>query len=409
MSIPETLPLRLTARQKDLLMQAVGLPNELHEKLQSGLPEDDMLVFDCSRDDLNDLAEFAAGEANHATDPRLEAEYEGILRRIEGLLNIAGPAPHGTEPVVPEPLLNALKELVQDPSVISFDDLIARAEEVVADKIKAPQADLEGLTPLQSMRLVESEWLPEGTAVLLNIALPYEEVSKSSGFNNARILLEVFRDEGPVKATQAGNLTRRFIEGMLDRLDLPEWYLKMDSATRKSLNEIHVYPLHMARVLLETAGLVELEGGRFSVTPLGRKVVSEDRAGDLYARLFCALYRQANLDYFDRMVEVPAIQEGAAYSLYAVSRLADDWVREDDLAQRVFLPYVRLSIPDNPYNIDLPADLAHARIFHHLQEFALLDRREVPDSSAPLGSVGEVRKTPLFDAFIRFDLDAEVE
>lgn len=407
MSIPETLPLRLTARQKDILLQAAGLPGELQEKLQSGLPEDDMLVFECSRDDLNDLAEFAAGEANHATDPRLEAEYEAILRRIEGLLNIAGPVPRGTEPVVPEPLLHALKELVQDPSVISFDDLIARAEEVVAGKINTPQADLEGLTPLQSMRLVESHWLPEGAAVLLNIALPYEEVSKSSVFNNARLLLEIFRDEGPVKATQSGNLMRRFIEGLLDRLDLPEWYRKMDSATRKSLNEIHVYPLHMARVLLETAGLVELEGGRFSVTLLGRDLVSEERAGDLYARLFYALYRQVNLDYFDRMVEVPAIQEGAAYSLYVVSRLADDWVREDDLAQRVFLPYVRQSIPENPHHTDLPANLAHVRIFHHLQDFALLERREVPDSSAPLGSAGEVRKTPLYDAFIRFDLNEE--
>lgn len=408
MSTPESLPLRLTRRQRDLVVQESFLPEELELKLRFGQVEDDMLVFEFEPERLFELEQYVVDAANRMREPGMQREIGDVIVRIDKLLTIADPTgqsfPRAVSINLPAALQQALLEIMEEPEVTSLAEAEERLIQRLETEIRHQREDLAGLTTMQTVHLLESPWEGEDAAVRLNETLPFEDLAGVPMLKNARLLLQAFLNEGPVKATQAGNLTRKFTEAILDRLDLPEGVLEAERSVRKVINEPDFFHLHEPRVLLQMAKLVALRSSQFHVTKKGKSFLNEERAGVLFAELFRTLYRNMNLDYFDRMVEVPEIQETVAYSLYVIRQRADDWQRRTALASEIFLPYVKHRIPvgyDGRDNFDT---FASTRVFHHLERFGLLERRKVSEPAEVLGYAIEYRKTPLYDRFIEFEL-----
>lgn len=403
MAKPETLPLRLSPKERNLVTRHIDLPAKLRNKLNEGREEDDMLVFDLTVEELDALADALEDEEDLADRP----ELEDVLERVSGLLDLAdwGEEDEASLEDLPEPLRRALEEIVEDPTVTSWEQVAERLRPVADRMGEELRPQLGGLTPMQVYLLLDSHWYGEDSVVQLNESLPPEAFQDNILLTNARILLQVLREEGPVKTTEAGNLPRKFVEMIVQRLVLPEGFLEEERTVSKVLNEKDIGPLHMVRVLLEGAKLTAVANGRMRIMREGLGMLADDRAGALFARLFRSLYFGVNTDYFDALPEVPGLKESVAFSLYKTQQLANDWQRTKTLAPQIFLPYVLQEMP--PIYTDCPDSVtyyAEARVFWHLARFGLLERRSVPDPAALLKRADEVRKTPLFDQFIDFRL-----
>lgn len=217
---------------------------------------------------------------------------------------------------------------------------------------------------------------------------------------NARLFLTRALEESGIKATATGNLTRNFEEGMLDRMALQDGHAESVRAVNKVINEEDLFPLHVLRILLVQAGLVRRTKGAFRVTKKGTELLAVEEAGELYALLFFTKFRKFNLAYMSWGPEQGGVQETAAFALCQLSRAASTWQNAEALAEKLLLPTIieRLDPPDYPGRV---LSLCESRIFAPLEEFGLLERREIPGDNKWRRPY-KLRRTGLFDRFVKF-------
>lgn len=283
----------------------------------------------------------------------------------------------------------------------SIDELNARLAERMDEYNRTPQARLGGLSPVQVARLIYADWnSPEG-AVRVDETLPLEELAGVALLANARTFLRALLEAGGTRATQTGNLNRRFVARLVEAFVWPEGELEILEYSSR-LNETDLWSLHVLRVLLELAGLVARRKGTWRVTGRGRELLADERAGELYARLFRTHFLELNLGYLGLGAEAPSLQETIAYTLYRFGEVATDWRSSDALEREILLPKVREEVPLGP-TLDLLPHLLQRRVLAPLEDLGLATTRTLH----PLGrDFTELvyRKTRLFDRVLRFDL-----
>ncbi len=101
------------------------------------------------------------------------------------------------------------------------------------------------------------------------------------------------------------------------------------------------------------------------------------------------------------MAEILLFQDTIACSLFVLSKEDMGWKRNDYLAAELLVPPVKWEMKKAKCE---PHWFLNSRLLSPLEDFGLLQRRELPNQSAPPG-IEEVRKTRLFDRFISFHLD----
>ncbi len=284
----------------------------------------------------------------------------------------------------------------------TLDELNAAMQARSTAYNRQPQPELGGLSPDQLARLLADDWEGEGV-IRLNSTLALEDLAGSPTLERARSVLRWLQEKGKVRATTAGNLPRAAVAELLERLRWPQGYLEELRAYNKVINEQDVFPLHLVRVLLELAGLIEQRKGSFSLTRRGAELLAERRAGELFALLFRTHFRKLNLAYLDQFgPEATGLQHTIAYSLYSFGERTDAWRAPKELASELMLPAVRAEIPPSPHFEWLPM-LVESRLLRPLTGFALAEVEEVPGQDAALLR-HRYRKAPLFNRFLSFDL-----
>ncbi|MBI4408574.1 MAG: hypothetical protein HY561_02620 [Gemmatimonadetes bacterium] len=309
--------------------------------------------------------------------------------------------PHEHDPLRVE--LRAILDEIATREFRSLDELNAFVARRVAEYNARPQPRLGGLSPHQAAQLLAGDWKRRGP-LRLNTELGAAEVRPSRLYRNARAFLQALRDEGPALATEFGNLNRRFVSAMLDRLEWDEGERERVRHLRRHyrvINEEFFQPLHLLRVLLGLAHLVRRRRGRFRLTRRAALLLDEERAGELYASLFRTFFRGFNLAYLHDAPDSPALQETLALTLYRMRAAAAEWHRPLLLAERVLPDAVREQ-PADLFGENAAAWAFEGRVVQPLVWFGLLERRDLP-GRIPGPEKFEVRKTPLFDRFLRFD------
>jgi hypothetical protein len=79
-----------------------------------------------------------------------------------------------------------------------------------------PQRELGGLSPLEMSELIAGDWETTGP-LLVYTTLGGDEIGDPELLHHARVFLALLRDDGPAKATAAGNLSRQFVARLLPR------------------------------------------------------------------------------------------------------------------------------------------------------------------------------------------------
>lgn len=365
----------------------------------------------CRRDagDVTLLLSAVAALVRERGDELLDDEWAPWTDPETGVeLELLDEEPSSDFSPTPEQILDntgraELQQLFAGQDLPAFDDL-ARAMDGIADRYHRRSLDeLGGLSPSQVDSLLLQDWSEPGGPLVLTRDLPFEEVSRAPILRNARAFLDVLVREDGTRATAAGNLNRAFVRTMLNEGEWPERLIGTLEDRRQMVNEADVFPLHTLRILLDLSGFIRKWKGRFVVTRRGREALSEERAGDLFARLFETQFLKMNLAYLDRAEVEGEFQYGIPYSLCQLHDAGRGWSSPEELIDPLLLPFVRESIPER-VGFSLAALVLCTRLLDVLVRFGLAETREIPGESR-WSREYRYRISPLYDRLLSFDLE----
>ncbi len=262
-----------------------------------------------------------------------------------------------------------------------------------------PLDELGGLTPLQAHQLMYTE--VDDPACLLQFAddLSEEEVLSSRFFRNARLFLTTVDEIGGVKATQAGNLRRKFVAAIFPRLEMEEWKRQFIEQY-KVINEGDLWPLHEARVVCEVGGLLSKRKGRFRLTKKAKGLLAGPSEA-LYRHLFYTYFYRYNIAYRWGGREYPEIQAFANFGLYRLGQLCQQWQSPKRITEEIYVKGLLMEGEEGPEPyLDLEWAV-ETTFLRPLTEFGLLEQR--CEKPALILMDHRYRVTGLFDRFLIFE------
>jgi hypothetical protein len=268
----------------------------------------------------------------------------------------------------------------------------------------SPESEMLARVHQHLHALRHMDWKVPGGPMRLSGKLPWADLQGAEFFVNLRRLLLALDEEGGADATATGNLARAFVGRMFDRLELPEPYRQSIQRVCKVVNEQDLWPLHIARIVAECAGLMRRRAKRFALTAAGRSLLPEERAGELYRVVFIAYFRRFDLTYDFQLRPVPAIQDTMAAVLWRLDSVAKDWTPVRGLAGKILLPKVHQLLREamtHPAH-DTEEWILGGHVLEPLQALGLIERDRAPGWKLFEGHE-KIRLTRLWRQFIWFE------
>ena len=263
-----------------------------------------------------------------------------------------------------------------------------------------PDPKMGNLSPNQVYRLTNLPWNDPDYPIKFSKNLIYSDIKESVFFANTTTFLKTLIEmEKENTATAKGNLNRKTVKLLFDKLILEEDYKKFTLKYNKVINETDVFPLHIIRVVCESAGLMFKTKNRFLFSEEYHHLLAEERAGELYYLLFNSYFTKFDLGYLDRLPDLECIQTTLGYSLYRLSKVCKEYQKIEKLQKDIFLPSVLKEINKNPLLQRQSDWIVLSRIIRPLEGFGLVECRY--KKKGKISSVDQVRKTELFDRFVR--------
>jgi len=265
----------------------------------------------------------------------------------------------------------------------------------IAQYNATPQPDLGGLSPNQAHLLLSDRW--DGTGPLRiaeDLALSDFAQAKALAVVNGQRVLAWLAEHGPIALTPAGYLPRRVVAELIERLEWAPGFIAGVREYCRVINELDVHPLHVNRVVLGLARLLQRRKGRLGVTRSGRELGDPARTGELAARMFRTHFHVFDLRYGTRGFGGEEFQALLPLTLWRLSRLDTEWRSSEDLALAVTPPDV-----GRRYGTEVPVALGAimaGRIFHTLCDYGLLET----DLDAWSLDSERFRRTGLFGRFL---------
>jgi len=254
-----------------------------------------------------------------------------------------------------------------------------------------------------SFNALHDEPSASNPAIRLEPNLTATEISASAVTANALSLLRRAAETGGLKLTATGNLSRAMVDDMCGSIECPNYDKDELFRYQKVVNEPDFLPLHFVRILAQAAKLLRTYRGKLIPTPLGRRMLTAEQHGPLQAILFHVAFWHLNLAYFDRysLDSWPLTQVGVI--LWSLSASAHDWLPRETLTRLCASPVV--GVLESQW--DFGSSVMEARILRPLVWFGLLESRTRARSATELVDPRLYRKAPLFDRFVKFDVQVE--
>ena len=408
---PKYIPITLTLRERQVLVDdSIAIPADVLRLIEKGTVHGKSVTVSLTLDDLEQLVEGIAFEANHAETRKQERFFDGLYGRLNPIFEKHVAAEkrekEGDTGCEEETPAQVIEQLLQEGKLGSPAEVLRRIAENIKKHNTASAPDMGGLSPQQVFQLNQSGWWAEPYPIHIETSLSLDQMRPATLLHNARALLRTAIDVGGAPLTTSGNLKRAFVAQMFDLLDMAN--AERDSIRRvcKVINEIDVFPLHVARIVCHSAGLLTPRKGRLVAGRAAKGLLGDDKAGALYGKLFDALFRKIDLAYFDRIdVEARGVQITLPYVLYRFRRLDIDKEHAVlPLSADVFLPAVREELGPSTEYVDRPSWVLTARVLRPLSWLGLVDVITQIGDQPPSLREGCVRRLPLFDAFLRFNI-----
>jgi hypothetical protein len=373
-SEPQGALLTFSRQERDALLHDTrAVPSHIHNKMAAAPCDGERVRVWLELDDLEELVNAVAWEANHAAYPEREKLLLDLYHRLANTLDKA----LGIDR--PESDAFAIREMFRAFAKLDEGapgDPESAQEELARRKVELNQRslpELGGLSPYHTCLLNYCGWWDEPFPIRLKPNLSFEQVGQTRFLRHVRAFLQAVEDSDGAPTTAQGNLKRVFVAHMLDRMDLEPDYLERMRQVCKVINESDIWPLHIARVVCQVAKLVRKYKKRFVLTRKGRELLPQDQAGALYRCLFHTMFREFNLDYISHHADVPVIQATLPFALYRISQLPLGQDHDiEGLVPIVFVPAVELDISRVWSREEAPEWLLEDHVLRPLESFGLV-------------------------------------
>lgn len=233
--------------------------------------------------------------------------------------------------------------------------------------------------------------------LFLDETLSESELSGSRLCCAAMIILRHIAANEGIGLTKAGAFNRKFVVWAVDQFDWPRYTSGELYVVNKVLNEDDVPPLFCLHELLRVGRLIRYTKGKAVLTKAGKSLLGD--YGHLQVVLFESFFTRFDFAAFERWpIEIP---EADTFHFLGVirNRLAD-WVSYPEFAGWC-LPIYALPARRGTPEEDAMFYLA-TRLVQPLSWLGLLEEKEISRLS-PIHTV-QLRKTKLFDKFLRFEM-----
>ncbi len=300
---------------------------------------------------------------------------------------------------------NELSELLSGQEFDSIEDFQSAADTLVAMQNSKPQDDFLGLSSEQMHRMLN---YPYDTPELFQFpdALSIEPEAP------ILMLIEGIAsaiDEKGLPATKAtGSLPSKICKEIWSHyspLYVDEFFMSFQKVNKES----DFFDLHVARIVLEQAGLLRKTKGRFYLTKKYQKIASKGGKKELYPIIFKTYCQAFNWGYWDNYSDAPFIQQSFLFTLYQLKlhgkkmTLASTY--EDRFLQA--FPMAIGEMAESSYSTP-ENDLrrcyylrAYKRflVFLGLAELETIKGDNILDNK----NKDKIKKTPLLDAVVHFN------
>ncbi|MBN2329957.1 MAG: hypothetical protein JXR73_22650 [Candidatus Omnitrophica bacterium] len=413
----DTVPLFFDPHEWRLIFSEAPIPAILKKKLENAAPKKEGMHLPLTLDELDELTEIALVESEQAIEESKRKTWIAIFARMRTILDTYTDGEEELWDEIDESLFDEqeyenvcdypldlekrIEEVIQNSSNKTFDEINEALEKARLDYNRQPQEELGGFSPEHLFHLLNADWSDSNSLIQIQSNLSHEDVCHTTYFQNSQIFLNVLLEEGKTKATVSGNLNRKFVGQMYQKMTIDKEERRITERYNKVLNEFDAMPVHLTRIMLDLAGYIKLRNKWFSITQKGKKVVDPNRAGECFAQIFKVFFQNFNLSYLDGCGDNPSLQSLIAFSFYQLSKHAQDWTPFESLLNRMVLP-ITIEEAQRTHDISVIQPQIYLRILSPLEKFGLLEMQEDPDGKRFDYKHLNIRKTPLFDRFLQF-------
>ena len=319
-----------------------------------------------------------------------EEQAQKVLCRVSNKLN-------------PNPVIASLSEELSGKDFKNIEELQEEVTKINERYNNKPDPEMAGLSPNQVFRLINLPWEDDNFPIKFNKQFSIDDLQSSYFFQNSRTLLNVLIGlEDEDTATATGNLSRKVLEVLFDKILLREADKPFVAEFDRSFNENNVYTIHETKIICQMANVIRKKSKRFLVAKKYQKLLLDDNAGELYYLLFSTFFRRFNIAYRDGFGKLYSIQSTIPFSFYVLSKFAGGFFKIKELEEKIFLPAVRRDIIEHSRQSWDITGLIHTRIIEPLLSFGLIE--VVRGSKLSVFNIDTVKKTKLFDRFMKFSV-----
>ena len=262
-----------------------------------------------------------------------------------------------------------------------------------------PEADLIGLSPIQVHQCLYDPFTETENIVGFNSNIDTSLLAQAPVVDHAQFLLKSLAECEPLRATQKGNLPRKFSAKMSEYIDPPEltkyYSIKSEEDSRS---------LSVLRYIATNAGLMKMANKKFSLTRRGRETVSKGLPWDVYIDLIKSYCGRFDWRYGDRLPEFKIIQLSFLLSLFMLHKKTGSFISTNDIGD-IFVaafPDVTNEVPESLAKLwGIDGVVKRAFISRFIERFChwfgLVEFKGKKPSPA-VSHDYSVRTTPLFKA-----------
>jgi len=287
---------------------------------------------------------------------------------------------------------------------LSSGSITKLVENMANNYVPGKEEEFGGLSPDEFERLILNDWSGPESPVLFVGDIQESRVNEVRFVKNAKILLNAAREQGGLPSSEDGNIELDTVYSLINEMDFSSANLETPCEAKDVQDETEARPLHILRVVLEVAELLERKDGPFCPTARGEELLQSGKAGELMEHLFVTYFRVFNIAYYTRGGELAEIQGLFPYSLYRLSQLEPEgeWINRKEMVGRLIPPPLKKGSDEK--RLEFLTAIFTGRILDPLAKFDLLEARGFGvEGFFEMNS--DYRKSNLFDEFIQFNLD----
>ncbi len=219
-----------------------------------------------------------------------------------------------------------IREHFEDEEYSSLEEMNEELQKIAANQNSLRVPNFLGLSPKHMHGIIYSPFSLDNNIFRFenkNIS----EIEKIPFMKQAIYFLEKLKNDGFIKATKKGYLSKAFVVEIYHEFFSKEKYSRLPS------KEGDLLQLTRLKHILDMTGLIKKRSGKFLLTKKGETLIRNDDFFELFKALIGTFFNKWNWGYGDSYSKLVLIQQTAVFNIYILNKKAQDWILDKELGK----------------------------------------------------------------------------